>query len=700
MMTALLFSTGHLHAASAVYSSHSVGMPNPAAVYCNVMGGDMLIYDTPAGEVGLCVFPDMTVCEAWDFVGGTCGEQHSICAYYGLDEITLRGGRFSKYSNYCVGDAGIMGDVLAMIDFDEDKPCAAMAERVFQMSTPPIKNKDDFPNIEVEPVFSWRNFRGKNWVTPVKAQKQCGSCWAFATTATIEAHYNIFSDAYGPNTPNGAVPDFSEEFLVSDCSINNWGDCCGGWPPRAFTDLMTQGGIPDESCLPYLFDSYETPQSACVCQTAEDGTSYCLEDCPGYMETGVCAHSVCDQDFDNDCYGQPEKWHPISRYYQIENDIETIKLALRTRGPLSVSYTTYGDTSITNGKYFICSEITPNIEANPIHTYCWDKKTDDRPLNGICDDDEKNNPEKTICSVDYCDTTHAVLLTGYTEDAWEIKNSWGVDWANQGYFYIGFNECRIQDFVFAVEVDGFDYDALLEEEIDYRGIGVLEWISIGDRASVTTEATILGGYISLGHDSICTADMTTQTIITLRDRAIVDGNVIAGHDIVLGHQAQIWGTTTIGILDVYEPPVIPEFHTGATSAFANYDATISLVPGEYNVLELKDRSHVILQAGTYTFNEIRLGHDTTISTQTDDAEIDIFVRQPIYTGDRVKFAHAQSPRIAIYSTAQQIILGHDNTVKAHIIAPQAEVTLRDRVHFAGGIRARQLNIGHNVVVTD
>ena len=348
----------------------------------------------------------------------------------------------------------------------------------------------------------------------------------------------------------------------------------------------------------------------------------------------------------------------------------------------------------------MCSEITPSFDNNRTHTYCWDKKNDDEDidLNGECDPHEQN--DDGVCSVDDCDTTHAVLLTGYTEDAWEIKNSWGIVGENQGYFYIGFNECRIQDFVFAVEVDGFDYDALLAEEIDYSGIGVSEWITIGDRASVTTNSAIWGGHITLGHDSICTADMATQTIIALRDRAIVDGNVIAGHDIVLGHQAQIWGTATIGILDVYEPPVVPEFHTGATSAVANYDATISLAPGEYNVLELKDRSRVVLQAGTYTFHEIRLGHDTAISTQTDDADVDIFVRQPIYAGDRVKIAHAQSARIEIYSLAQQIILGHDNAVNAHIIAPQADVTLRDRVHFAGGIRARQLNIGHNVVVTD
>ena len=46
---------------------------------------------------------------------------------------------------------------------------------------------------------------------------------------------------------------------------------------------------------------------------------------------------------------------------------------------------------------------------------------------------------------------HAVLLVGYGEDFWLIKNSWGSDWGDQGYMKISRNrdeDCLVGDFVY------------------------------------------------------------------------------------------------------------------------------------------------------------------------------------------------------------------------------------------------------------
>lgn len=88
--------------------------------------------------------------------------------------------------------------------------------------------------------WDWRNRHGKNWVTPVTNQGQCGSCWAFAAVGATEAMTNLYF-----NQPLNL--NLSEQDVLS-CS--GAGSCNGGYTSYAI-DYISSTGIVDEAAFPY-----------------------------------------------------------------------------------------------------------------------------------------------------------------------------------------------------------------------------------------------------------------------------------------------------------------------------------------------------------------------------------------------------------------------------------------------------------------
>jgi len=94
-------------------------------------------------------------------------------------------------------------------------------------------------NVLIPKEIDWRQ---KGYVTHVKDQKDCGSCWAFSAVGAMEGQQFRKS---------GTMIELSEQNLV-DCSrsFNNSG-CGGGWMDNAFNYVMANNGIDTEDSYPY-----------------------------------------------------------------------------------------------------------------------------------------------------------------------------------------------------------------------------------------------------------------------------------------------------------------------------------------------------------------------------------------------------------------------------------------------------------------
>ena len=282
------------------------------------------------------------------------------------------------------------------------------------------------------------NGNGYNFMTSVKSQGQCGSCWAFATIGALEGPYKImYRDPY-------ETIDLSEQYMVS-CA--DWGYGCFGcigsfkWTDDAnflswLHDGNKHGAIP-EDCFPYQSSSGDVPPCENKCSNWRDRRLF-VED----------------------------------SHYMADNDIYGIKDKLTHIGPLVAFMDVYKD--FENPNY-------PDREKWPDDVYARTSDNWVGPHIVVIVGYNEEDPDNKY---------------------WICKNSWGKNWGltidneeNHGYdggwFKIKYGECKIETDVAYV---------LLEDTVKHADLQPLyyepdlEWVDIvpGDTINGEFRITNMG----------------------------------------------------------------------------------------------------------------------------------------------------------------------------------------------------------------
>eukprot|EP00977_Amphora_coffeiformis_P009401 scaffold2179_cov165-Amphora_coffeaeformis.AAC.5 len=248
----------------------------------------------------------------------------------------------------------------------------------------PAYDKDSYPN-----AIDWRELGA---VTEVRAQDNCGACWAITAVETVESALFLAT---------GELMTLSETEVIlcnEDCEM-----CAGGWPENAFDYIMENKGIPLQDDLGYDGQYLSKISTVLAGESDElsssDISAYKQKVCPagGSKDSGSGSHDSQDEN-NNANNANDDYWAPY--------DFSRYGSTLAGYG-----YATEPCVCYTDGSGCSCDSQNENLAVRNVATYgpavvCVDASDWQDYTGGIL-------TSASGCSADYLDVNHCAQVVGY-----------------------------------------------------------------------------------------------------------------------------------------------------------------------------------------------------------------------------------------------------------------------------------------------
>jgi C1A family cysteine protease len=331
--------------------------------------------DENGNSNGVCILPNDSIVDAWDFFRGKVATEYSYCEKMGYRTEYLKTDTEGYVTEcaVCVKQLKTGGEVKIdmtalmeqngepLIDISQKKSTNVIYEKAKPAKA--LKGGSSLPS-----SFDWRSFNGHSYIGGVRNQGGCGSCYSFGANASAEGTYNVANGLYDAN-----CIDLSESFII-------W--CLGSIPP--YSDHFN-------GCAGADYDYMEL-QALCDSGVVFENSFPYVQSNPG-----TCTH-------------WDDKRVKFNNWYRVDcSDTTGIKTAIMNYGVVDAAV--YVSSAFDNYNKGIFSDGNTSCSSSP----CYYTPTN-----------------HAIGLVGWGhDPTYGLY--------WILRNSWGSSWGEEGYMRIKWN---------------------------------------------------------------------------------------------------------------------------------------------------------------------------------------------------------------------------------------------------------------------